>query len=305
MGRVVSRTVSAALSDVLGRAFGVSPVAFCCPARSGGRSHHSEPARPAVHRYRDELHVSQRGVVVFLHADPVLFDLSPALLDSAACWTMVVSVYRMRCRMFCAIRLARPVAAKRIVGTRRFRDLSFAGVRARNVACDVVHAVTCARGMVSSSRRGIHNGISPLPRRTATVPRTLPLHLCRFRYGRVLHVGNCRNRWIDLAIPDSRQIVRTGRALLLRPLPHSPTVRHLAGTPHSRGADLDVFVDLHPGARCPQRMGHAPGKRNEYAGEQTRLAEKTSARLTRKLAEKRAERRRRDKFPGTVKAKKG
>jgi hypothetical protein len=51
-------------------------------------------------------------------------------------------------------------------------------------------------------------------------------------------------------------------------------------------------------------MGHVPGKGNEYAGEQTRLAEKTSARLARKIAEKRAERRRRDKFLATGKAKK-
>src|SRR5262245_2968869 len=133
--------------------------------------------------------------------------------------------------------------------------------------------------MDSSSRRGIHNRINPLPRCTATISRPLPLHFCRLRNGRVLHVGNCRNRWIDFAIPDSRQIVRTGRALFVRPLPHTPAVCHLAGAPNSRSADLDVLVDLHPGVRCPQCLGYVPRKGNEYAGEQTHIAEKTRPRL--------------------------
>src|SRR5712675_1415394 len=160
---MVLGAVRTAISDVLGRALGLSRVAFCCPPRTGGRSHHPEPARPAVHRYRDKLHVSERGVVVLLHADPVLCDLSPALLDSAACWTMVVSVHRMLCRIFCALRFARALATKRIVGTRRFRDLSIARVRARDVAGDVAYAIACARGMVSSSRRGIRSRLDPLP----------------------------------------------------------------------------------------------------------------------------------------------
>src|SRR5262245_18448143 len=163
MGRVVSRAVSAALSDVLGRALGVSRVALCCSARTGGRSHHSEPARPAVHRYRDELYVSQRGMVVFLHADPVLCDLSPALLDGAPHGPMAVFANWMCRGIFRALRLAGPLAAKRIVGTRRFRNLSITGVRSRDVARPVVHAITSAPGMVSSSRLGIHNRINPLP----------------------------------------------------------------------------------------------------------------------------------------------
>src|SRR5712675_1676732 len=128
---MVLGAVRTAISDVLGRALGLSRVAFCCPPRTGGRSHHPQPARPAVHRYRDKLHVSERGVVVLLHADPVLCDLSPALLDSSARWTMVVSVHRMRRGIFCALRLARALAAKRIVGTRRFRSLSITGICAR------------------------------------------------------------------------------------------------------------------------------------------------------------------------------
>src|SRR4029077_21046040 len=114
LGRVVLGAFHTALPDVLGRAFGVSRIAFRCPPRTGGRSHHPEPARPAFHRYRDELHVSKRGVVVFLHANPILCDLSPALLDGAACWTMVVSIHWMRCRILRTLCLARALAPKRI-----------------------------------------------------------------------------------------------------------------------------------------------------------------------------------------------
>src|SRR4249919_2162439 len=97
---MVLGALRAALPDVLGRTPGISRVAVRRAARAGGRSHYPESARAPVHRYPDELHVSQRGVVVLRHADPVLFDLSPALLDSAACRTMVVSVHRMRCGIF-------------------------------------------------------------------------------------------------------------------------------------------------------------------------------------------------------------
>src|SRR6266511_4081051 len=72
--------------------------------------------------------------VVFLHADPVLFDLSPALLDSAPHWTMVVSDNRVCRRIFGALRVARSLAAKWAVGARRFRDLSVARVWPRNLA---------------------------------------------------------------------------------------------------------------------------------------------------------------------------
>ena len=104
-------------------------------------------------------------------------DLSPALLDSAARWTMVVSVHRMRCGIFRALCLARALAAKRIVGTRRFRNLSIAGICARDVAGNVVHAITRAHGMVPSSRRGIRSRLDPLPRGTAALSRPIRIHL--------------------------------------------------------------------------------------------------------------------------------
>ena len=63
-------------------------------------------------------------MVVLLHANPVLFCLSPALLGSASPWAMDVSDNRVRRRIFRPLRFARALAAKRIVGAWRFRDLS-------------------------------------------------------------------------------------------------------------------------------------------------------------------------------------
>src|SRR4029077_14115266 len=125
------------------------------------------------------LYVSERGVVVFRHADPVLCDLSPTLLDGAAGWTMVVSIRRMRCGIFRALCLARALAPKWIMGARRFRSLSIAGICARDVVGDVVYAITRPHGMVPSSRRRIRSRPDPLPRGAATLQRALRLHLCR------------------------------------------------------------------------------------------------------------------------------
>src|SRR5262249_20292456 len=152
-GRVVSRAVSAALPNVLGSAFGVSRFAFRSAPRTGGRPDRAESARSPFHRYPEQFHVPERGMVVFRHADPVLFDLSPALLDGAPHWAIAVFANRMCGGLFRALRLARTLAAKWVVGTGRFRDLSLARVCARSVAGNVAPPIGCARGMVSSSRR--------------------------------------------------------------------------------------------------------------------------------------------------------
>src|SRR4029077_19221282 len=123
MGRVVLRTVPAALSDVLGGAFSLSPFAIRCPAGTSGRPHHPEPARPALYQYSDEFHVPQRSLVVFLHADPVLPDFSAAFPDGAPLWTMVFLVNCVRRRIFRALHVACCLAAKWPVGIGRFRDL--------------------------------------------------------------------------------------------------------------------------------------------------------------------------------------
>src|SRR5207247_9921252 len=117
LGQLVSGEASAALPDVLGCASGLSGFTFCRASRTGGQPDHSEPARSPLHRYSDELHVPQRGVVVLLHVDPVLSDLSPALLGGAPLGTAVVSDNRMCGRIFRALRVARSLATKRIVGT--------------------------------------------------------------------------------------------------------------------------------------------------------------------------------------------
>ena len=62
-------------------------------------------------------------------------------------------------------------------------------------------------------------------------------------------------------------------------LTHQPYVIWL-GTSYPGSADLGVFIDLHPHPRCPQCVGHAFGKGNKRAGQQTRVAEKTSACLS-------------------------
>ena len=111
MGRVVLRAVSAALSDVLGRAFGLSSLAIRCAPGTSGRSHHPEPARPALHRYSDEFHVPQRSMVVLLHADPVLPDFSAAFPDGAPRGSMVVFVHCVRRRIFRALHVACRLAA--------------------------------------------------------------------------------------------------------------------------------------------------------------------------------------------------
>src|SRR5438552_16306839 len=93
-------------------------------------------------------------MVVLLHADPVLPDFSAAFPDGAPRGSIMVFVHRVRRRMFRALHVAGRLAAKWSVGVRRFRDLSFARVRAGNVARHVAHAFACTRGWVFPSRGG-------------------------------------------------------------------------------------------------------------------------------------------------------
>src|SRR4029450_9312957 len=145
---MVSRAVPAPLSNVLGGAFGLSPFALRRAAGTSGRSHHPEPPRSTLHRYSDEFHVPQRGVVVLLHADPVLFDFSHPVPGCASFRTVVVPVNRMCCRIFCALYAAYSLASKWLVGAGWFRYLPFARVRAGNLTCNVAHPIDGARGMV-------------------------------------------------------------------------------------------------------------------------------------------------------------
>src|SRR5215472_1069944 len=200
LGRVVSRSVPAALPDVLGRTPGLSPFALRRTARTCGRSHHPEPAGAAVHRYPDELHVSQRRLVVFLHVDPILCDLSPALLDCAPYRAIGIFVDWMCRRIFCAVRFARAVATKRLMGPGRFCNLSIAGICPRYVAGNVAQAIASPFGMDSPSRRGIRRRSDSLSRGAAALPRPLSIYLCRFCDRRLLYAGDCGDRRIDFAV---------------------------------------------------------------------------------------------------------
>ncbi len=82
-----------------------------------------------------------------------------------------------------------------------------------------------------------------------------------------------------LTIQQSGETVRTGRTLFVWFVSDSPTLCHLAGTSHSRGADLVVSSDRSCNTGYPKRVGNAFGKIDQRAGEQIPLVEKTSARL--------------------------
>src|SRR6266404_6203322 len=243
MGRMVSRALPAALSHVLGRALSLSGFSVRRASRTGGQPHYPEPARSPLHRYSDELHVPQRSVVVFLNADSVLFDLSPALLRSSPARTMGLFVDRMRRRIFCALFFARGLAAKWIVGPRWFRDLSIAGARSRHVVSDVAQSIDCARGMVFTPRRRLRGRINPLSPGIATLSRPLQLHFRRFRHGRMLLPRNRWRRRNPFVVQRTCETVRSCRRLLLRPLPHSSALCHLAGASHPPATDLDVSVN--------------------------------------------------------------
>src|SRR5438876_9478281 len=133
--------------------------------------------------------------------------------------------------------------------------------------------------MVSSSRRRFRGRINPVSGGTAALSRLVRIHFRRFRYWRVLYARNRRYRRNDFFLPKASESVRPRRALLLWPVSHSPTVCHLARTPHSRSADLDVSLDLYSDPGRAQRVGNGFGKRHQRVGQQARLAKKKRARL--------------------------
>src|SRR5215510_119137 len=233
MGRMVSRAIPAALSDVLGRAFSLFALTICGAAGTSRRSHHPESARSALHRYSDEFHVPQRSVVVRLDADSTLLDFSPALSRSAPVWSMLVFVNSVCRRIFRALHVACRLAAKWPVGVRWFRDLSFARVRARHVTRHVAHPISCTHGMAFTSRRGTCSWAYPLPCGAAALSRSLRVYLRRFRYRHMLHAGNRRRCWNHFVIQRTSQAIRSRRTLFLRFVSYSSALCHLAWAPHS------------------------------------------------------------------------
>src|SRR6266480_4166481 len=142
---MVRRTVPAALSDVLGGASGLSPLAVRCATGTSRRPHHPESARSALHRYSDEFHVPECVLVVLLDADPVIPDLSPAFSGGASTGAMVVFGHCMCRRIFRALHVACSLAPKWPVGVRWFCDLPLARVRAGHIARHVAQPIdrTC------------------------------------------------------------------------------------------------------------------------------------------------------------------
>ena len=157
----------------------------------------------ALHRYSDELYVPQRSMVVFLHADPVLLNLSPALLGSAPSWTIALFVNCMRPGIFRALFVARRLATKWIVGAGWFRNLSPPGACARNVAGDVAHSVGRATRMVSSSRSRIRRRLILYPAALLLITALLPTSSSISRR-RLLLPG-------IVPLPDSLSIQRAGQ----------------------------------------------------------------------------------------------
>src|SRR5204862_2666532 len=103
VGRMVSLTVLSSLSNVLGRASGLSGFAFRRAPRTSRRSHHSEPARPALRGYPDELLLLESSLVVFRHAHSVLPAFSFALPGSTKTGTSHVSLNSVCGWLLCAL----------------------------------------------------------------------------------------------------------------------------------------------------------------------------------------------------------
>src|SRR5207249_3686757 len=80
-------------------------------------------AWPAFHRYHDELHVPERGLVVLLDAHPILSDLSPALLGSAPFWAVYLFTNGVCTWIFRALPAARGLSPAWLLGPGRLRHL--------------------------------------------------------------------------------------------------------------------------------------------------------------------------------------
>ena len=95
----------------------------------------------------------------------------------------------------------------------------------------------------------------------------------------MLLARNRRHRWNHFGIQRACETLRSRWTLFVWLVPHSPTLCHLAGTAHSRSADLGIPSDLRANSRFAQRVGNVFGKGDKRAREQTRFAKKTSTRV--------------------------
>ena len=119
-------------------------------------------------------------------------------------------------------------------------------------------------------------GLILYPAALLALPWRYCLRLRRFRDRRLLLPRNRWHRRTHFAIQRTGQRIRSRRTLFVRFVSHSPTLRDLARTPHSRTTDLDVFTDCGRNSGRAQRVGNAFGKGDQYARQQTRLSQETA-----------------------------
>src|SRR5204862_6985524 len=154
----------------------------------------------------------------------------PALLGGAPSWTMDVLVHRVCRGIFRALPVAHRLPTKWLVGARRFRDLSLAGVRSRHVAGNVACPIKRARGMVSTSWHGIRRRPALVSRGAAALSRPLRLHLRRFCHRYLSLPRNHWRRWSHFYFTLARQYLWPCCHLFVRFIFYSVSLYHLGSS---------------------------------------------------------------------------
>src|SRR5262249_55406159 len=149
LGAVVFRAVRPALSDVLGRAFGLPRLAVCRAARTGGRANHPQLAWTSLYQHRDEFHVPECGLVVLRDAHSILSDVPPAFPRRAKVWRLDLFLNRVRARILRSLPDARRLSGAWTLDARWLRGLPFAGIRSRNGARRVASEIGIKGRVVS------------------------------------------------------------------------------------------------------------------------------------------------------------
>src|SRR5262249_12162505 len=279
LGAMVFRTVRPALSDVLGRASGLSGLAVCRATRTGGRANHPQLAWASLYQHRDEFHVPECGLVVLRDAHSILSDVPPAFPGRAKVWRLDLFLNRVRARILRSLPDARRLSGGRTLDARWLRGLPFAGIRSRNGARRLAYNIDIPRRVVSLARARTDRGNSFVSARAQTLRQRHRLCLLRFRDRRMLLPGDRRNCGRDFTHRRSRQNINARGDVFLRPLSHSPAVRDLARIEDPPAIDPDVHPDLPYHCGRLERVGNVFGEMDQRARNQADLAPKTCARL--------------------------
>src|SRR6266487_4606562 len=270
MDGMVSRSIPPPLSDVLGRAFGLPHLAFRRALGTNRQPHRAEPAWSAIREHQHELLLSERSLVVFFHAHPVLSNLSATFLGSEKTRAMDLFANRVCHRISRALSDAGCLSAERYVDTGRLCHLSTPRICFWSGSRDVVRAVAATSGTLSPWRRRISDRIAALSSSPPALLQWLHLHLRRLRHRRLLLPCDNRPGRNYFAVPATGESDRPGGSVLLRQLPGPPALRDQVGASHSRATDLGVFAHCCRNAVRAQCMGNPFGKRNHLICQQTR-----------------------------------